>query len=50
MKGFIYLCDGIYLNDIVVKEIKEYNDCIKIYTIYGEIFRIKKENKNEKLS
>lgn len=47
MKKFIYLGENIYLNSIVIKDKKEYNDCIKIYTIYGEIYKIKKENKNE---
>ena len=48
MKGFIYIGDDIYINKDIIIEKKEYKDCIKLLTKYGEIIKIKKENKNEK--
>lgn len=48
MKGFIYLGNNTYINENVIKEKKVYNDCIKYFTIYNEVIKIKREvNKND---
>ena len=49
MKGFIFITKDFYLNEDIVKEIKEYDDKIKVFTIYDEKYIIKKENKDEKV-
>lgn len=46
MKGWIFIAKDFYLNEDIVKEIKEYDDKIKVFTIYNEKYIINKENKN----
>lgn len=43
-KGFMCLGKekGLWLNKDIIKDKKEYNDCIKYITIYNEVIKIKK--------
>lgn len=46
MKGFILISDDLYVNESIIKEIKDYPDKTKIFTIYGEKYVIEKEKKH----